>query len=166
MDKVREILLSDFVPRNLCINHLSGEELISHNLLLPNGLYENGTNAIVICDGTYIYGHTSSNYIFQKQTCSLHKYRNLLKPFMVVACDGHILDCFGPYKATTSDDDIMNSLFSEGSALREYFEHNDVFILDKGFRDGISLLECCGYLSIYARIIITRGTPINNCSSE
>lgn len=34
------------------------------------------------------------------------------KPFLIVACDGYILDCFGPYKATTTDADIMSSLFS------------------------------------------------------
>ncbi|CAH2105465.1 unnamed protein product [Euphydryas editha] len=146
MDKVREILFQDFVPNNLGINHMSRDELINnHTLLIPNGLYGNGTNTIVICDGTYIYVNKSSNYSFQKQTYSLHKYRNLLKPFLIVACDGYILDCFGPYKATTSDADIMNQLFCDGSALREYFECDDVFILDRGFRDSISLLEGCGF---------------------
>lgn len=145
MDKVREILLQDFVPRNLGINQLRREELLQHNLLIPNGLYGNGNNAIVICDGTYVYIHKSSNYMFQKQSYSLHKFRNLLKPFLIVACDGYIVDCFGPYKATTSDADIMSNLFREGSALRSYFRDDDVFILDRGFRDCISLLEGCGY---------------------
>ncbi|KAJ8720557.1 hypothetical protein PYW08_006022 [Mythimna loreyi] len=77
-------------------------------LLIPNGVYGNGNNAIVICDGTYIYINKSSNYMFQKQSYNLHKYRNLLKPFMFVACDGYIVDCYGPYKATTSDVDIMS----------------------------------------------------------
>ncbi|GBP34176.1 hypothetical protein EVAR_30728_1 [Eumeta japonica] len=64
---------------------------------------------------------------------------------MLVASDGYILDCFGPYKATTSDAEIMKSLFSEGSPLTFYLEQNDVLILDRGFRDSISLLEECGY---------------------
>ncbi|KAJ8710624.1 hypothetical protein PYW08_009139 [Mythimna loreyi] len=65
---------------------------------------------------------------------------------MFVACDGYIVDCYGPYKATTSDADIMSGLFSsENSALRSYFRRNDVFILDRGFRDCIRLLEGCGY---------------------
>lgn len=87
----------------------------------------------------------SSNYMFQKHSYSLHKYRNLLKPFMIVACDGYIVDCFGPYKATTSDAEIMTNLFQDGSALRSYFIEDDVFILDRGFRDSISFLEGCGY---------------------
>ncbi|CAH2101317.1 unnamed protein product [Euphydryas editha] len=147
MDKVRKILCQDFVPSYLGINHLTHEQLVQHNLTIPNGLYNTtDTNAVVICDGTYIYINKSANYMFQKETYSLHKYRNLLKPFLIVASDGYIVDCFGPYKATTSDSTIMTNLFSrDNSALRTYFRNNDVFILDRGFRDCISLLEGCGY---------------------
>ncbi|RVE41315.1 hypothetical protein evm_014038 [Chilo suppressalis] len=147
MGKVREIFLQDFVPRNLGLNHLTREQSIEHNLTVPNGIYnQNNCHAIVMCDGTYIYINKSSNYMFQKDSYSLHKYRNLLKPFMLVLCDGYILDCFGPYKATTSDADIMISLFSdENSPVRRFFQENDKFILDRGFRDSISLLESCNY---------------------
>ncbi|KAH9634750.1 hypothetical protein HF086_013610 [Spodoptera exigua] len=146
MDRVREVLVQDFVPRYLGITHLSKEQLNNHTLAIPNGLYGHENNVIVICDGTYIYINKSSNYMFQKYTYSLHKYRNLLKPFLIVASDGYILDCFGPYKATTSDAEIMSSLFqTETSPLRLYLRENDVFILDRGFRDCISLLEECGY---------------------
>ncbi|XP_045455076.1 uncharacterized protein LOC123664602 [Melitaea cinxia] len=146
MDNVREILCQDFVSRNLGIDVLSRAELLQHNLIIPNGLFGSDNNAIVICDGTYIYINKSSNYSFQKDTYSLHKYKNLLKPFLIVASDGYIVDCFGPYKATTSDSVIINNLFSSpDSALRLYFRNNDVFILDRGFRDSISLLQGCGY---------------------
>lgn len=74
MNKCREILFQDFVPRNLSITHMAREQLLEHNLTIPNGLYnENYTNAIIICDGTYIYINKSSNYSFQKDTYSLHK---------------------------------------------------------------------------------------------
>lgn len=146
MDNVREILCQDFVPRHVGIEHLNREELLRHNLTIPNGLYGGDNNAIVICDGTYIYINKSSNYMFQKDTYSLHKYKNLLKPFLIVASDGYIVDCFSPYKATTSDAVIMTNLFNnENSALRLYFRNNDAFILDRGFRDCINLLEECGY---------------------
>ncbi|KAH9635586.1 hypothetical protein HF086_012255 [Spodoptera exigua] len=147
MNKSREILVQDFVPMHLGITHISRENLMNHNLTIPNGIYnENFTNAIIICDGTYININKSSNYSFQKDTYSLHKYKNLLKPFLFVACDGYILDCFGPYKATTSDADIMISLFDyENAPLRLYFQENDVFILDRGFRDSIRMLEGCNY---------------------
>lgn len=146
MDKVREVLVHDYVPRHLGINHISREQLLGHNLVIPNGIYGNSNNVIVICDGTYIYTNKSSNYMFQKDSYSLHKYRNLLKIFLIVTCDGYIVDCFGPYKATTSDAEIMSSLFrNESSALRFYFRENDIFILDRGFRDSIGLLQECGY---------------------
>lgn len=74
------------------------------------------------------------DYMKALYTYSLHKYKNLLKPFLLVTPDGYIVDCFGPYKATTSDADIMKSLFSN-SPLRQYFQNNDIFILDRGFRD-------------------------------
>lgn len=118
MDKVREILVQDYVPRHLGINHISREQLLGHNLVIPNGLYGNNNNIIVTCDGTYIYTNKSSNYMFQKDRYSLHKYRNLLKVFLIVTCDGYIVNCFGPYKATTSDAEIMSSLFRNESYFR------------------------------------------------
>lgn len=126
MSEVREILLQDFVPSNLGINSLTREQLLQHNLMIPNGIYnENNLQVIVMCDGKYIYLNKSGNYMFQKDSYSLHKYRNLLNPFLIVACDGYIVDCYGPYKATTSDAEIMTSLFNdENSPLRQYFQQN------------------------------------------
>ncbi|CAH2088308.1 unnamed protein product [Euphydryas editha] len=72
--------------------------------------------------------------------------RNLIKPFLLVAPDGHIVDVFGPYPASLSDSDIMKSPFeNENSILRTHFRPNDIFILDRGFRDSIPLLKSLGY---------------------
>lgn len=88
-----------------------------------------------MCDGTYIYVQSSSNYKFQKDTYSLHKYANLIKPFLIVCCDGTILHCSGPFKATKNDSSILSDiLLDEEHALRHYFRNNDVFILDRGFK--------------------------------
>lgn len=62
MDKVREVLLQVFLPMHLGINQLRREQLLEHNLLIPNGLYGNGNNAIVICDGTYIQIKAQTTY--------------------------------------------------------------------------------------------------------
>lgn len=59
---------------------------------------------------------------------------------MIVACHGYIVDRFGPYKATTSDAEMMCRF-----CIDITFRGVDVFILDRGFRDIISLLEGCGY---------------------
>ena len=125
LQAAREALLRAFVPSYLGISHISREQLINRNLTIPEGLFGNREERvpIVICDGTYIYLQKSSNYLFQKKTYSLHKYRNLVKPFLIVAPDGYIIDVFGPYPATESDADIMKALFqNENSELNNFFK--------------------------------------------
>lgn len=58
MHTIRELLLQDFVPCNLGINQLPRENLLQHNLMLPNRIYNNENNkkVILIFDGTYIQG--------------------------------------------------------------------------------------------------------------
>lgn len=147
--QVRELLAEHFVPRNLGLNHLNRQQLLERNLAIPKtlfGSFEGVDTPIVIFDGTYCYVEKSSNYLYQKRTYSLHKYRNLLKPFLLVCTDGYIIDVLGPYPATTSDADIMKKEFEVGNQyLREYFRQGDAFILDRGFRDSLPLLHQSGY---------------------
>ncbi|XP_041981920.1 uncharacterized protein LOC121735234 isoform X1 [Aricia agestis] len=146
--QVRELLTEHFVPRNLGLNHQNRQQLVQKNLAIPKALFgsfEGVDTPIAIFDGTYCYVEKSSNYLYQKKTYSLHKYRNLMKPFLIVCTDGYIIDVLGPYPATTSDADIMKKEFQHGRPLREYFQEGDAFILDRGFRDSISLLNQCGY---------------------
>ncbi|CAH2109185.1 unnamed protein product [Euphydryas editha] len=122
-------------------------DIAKRNLSIPNTLFGNNNRpAIAIFDGTYVFLQKSSNYLFQKKTYSLHKYDNLVKPFMVVSCAGHIVDVVGPYAATQTDTEIMSHLFqAENSPYRQFFQQNDVFIFDRGFRDAIPLLENLGF---------------------
>lgn len=150
LSNVRKILNVQFVSLHMGISHLPRNETLYRNLTIPQGLFggeEDGSRrAIVICDGTYVYLQKSSNYSFKKKSYSLHKYRNLIKPFLIVTTDGHILDIYGPYAATVSDADIMKQLFqNENNELRQYFREGDVFILDRGFRDTTDLLRSLNY---------------------
>ncbi|KAJ8737558.1 hypothetical protein PYW08_000153 [Mythimna loreyi] len=151
MARARELLHQDFVPRHLGIGHITRDEIAQRNLLIPNGLFggterEGERRPIIIVDGTYIYCNKSANYSYQKKTYSLHKYRNLVKPFLFVCCDGYIIEILGPYPAVTSDADIINNEFGNPeSTLRQYFQEGDVFILDRGFRDAVPLLQNCNY---------------------
>ncbi|CAK1579194.1 unnamed protein product [Parnassius mnemosyne] len=107
----------------LLIPNPTRNDLINRNLLLPEGLFGNkeARVPIIICDDTYIYLQKSSNYMFQKHTYSLHKYRKL-KPFLIVATNGYIIDILGPYPATKSNSDIMKALFqNENEGLRAFF---------------------------------------------
>lgn len=143
----RDLLNEEFIPHNLGINHISRAEISERNLIIPNGLFGGeGRKPIIIVDGTYLYVQKSSNYLYQKNTYSLHKYRNLVKPFLMVCCDGYIIDVLGPYPATTSDANIMLHEFqNEANRFRQYFQAGDVFILDRGFRDCVPLLQDCNY---------------------
>lgn len=144
----RECLLEEFVVLHLGFNHFSRNDILERHLLIPNGIFGNNENskAITICDGTYIYIEKSSNFLFQRLSYSLHKYDNLLKPFMIVCTDGYILDVTGPYAATTSDATIMQGIIrNEASPWHWLFREGDVFLLDRAFRDSVDSLEECGY---------------------
>ncbi|XP_075981959.1 uncharacterized protein LOC142980452 isoform X2 [Anticarsia gemmatalis] len=148
LHQVRDILYEYFVPRHLGLHHINRQQIVERNLSIPKtlfGNFERVDRPIVIFDGTYCYIEKSSNYLYQKRTYSMHKYRNLMKPFLMVCTDGHIIDVLGPYPATTSDADIMKKEFSSERPLREYFRQGDAFILDRGFRDSLPLLHEYGY---------------------
>ncbi|KAJ8720700.1 hypothetical protein PYW08_006165 [Mythimna loreyi] len=152
----RIALMQDFVPLHLGFDHLSREDVARRNLTVPDNLFGNPDSppnerkAITICDGTYIYIQKSSNYFFQRKSYSNHKYRNLLKPFLFVCCDGHIIEVSGPHAATTSDAQVMNSVIDNeedtGDGVFHWFYRNgDVFILDRGFRDSVVPMQQHGY---------------------
>ncbi|XP_047025748.1 uncharacterized protein LOC124634289 [Helicoverpa zea] len=152
MNIVRECLKEHFVPMHLGVNHTNIQNVASRNRIIPEGLFGDSSMApdskpaIVICDGTYVYVQSSSNYKYQKQTYSLHKYNNLVKPFLITCCDGYILECIGPYEATKNDSTIMSDLFrNESGPMRSFFRQGDVFILDRGFRDVIPELQSYNY---------------------
>ncbi|CAH0717099.1 unnamed protein product, partial [Brenthis ino] len=152
MNKARNCMSQQMVPLHLGFNHMTVEEVAARNKTIPEGLFGNPNPssemrpAIVICDATYVYVQSSSNYLFQKESYSLHKHLNLVKPFMIVCCDGHILDYLGPYKATVNDATIMSNEFRNSNGeMRRCFREGDVFILDRGFRDVIPELIEYGY---------------------
>lgn len=125
---------------------ISRAEIALRNLTIPNGLFGGEGKPIVIMDGTYLYVQKSSNYMYQKNTYSLHKYRNLMKPFIICCSDGYSVDVLGPFPATTSDAQVIQNAFNDDSKpLRQYFLAGDVFILDRGFRDCVPLLEQNNY---------------------
>ncbi|KAF9820228.1 hypothetical protein SFRURICE_010220, partial [Spodoptera frugiperda] len=110
---------------HLGLNHINRQEIVDRTLLIPQGLFgsHNGENKpVIINDGTNCFIEKFSNYLYQKRIYSLHKY------------NGHIVNVMGPYPATTSDAEIFNNEFP-----------GDAFILDRGFRYALPLLNKCGY---------------------
>lgn len=94
INQAREILCQDYVPRHLGWEHKPRDDFVARNSFLAENLFGNPEapieqrHLIAIADGTYLYTQKSSNYLFQKETYSLHKYHNLVKPFLIVCCDG------------------------------------------------------------------------------
>lgn len=148
MKSAREALNHEYVTRYLGWDHIERETLLQRNLLIPNALYNNPENSklIIVIDGSYVYINKSSNFGFQIETYSPHKYLNLLKVYMIVCSDGYIIEVTGPHGAKKSDASItLDILNNEEHPFHVFCNQGDVFILDRGFRDCIGELEALGY---------------------
>lgn len=104
-------------------------------------LHPKETSVITIWDGIYIYTHKSSNNAFQRSCYSMHKQRHLIKPMVCVAPNGYIIDIIGPFKATENDASIMKTIMKNMPEVRSRFYNDDVFVVDRGFRDVKQYLE-------------------------
>ena len=71
----------------------------------------------------------------------MHKYRHLVKPFVVCTTDGLIIDIFGPYSAKVNDAKILMSILKKNSDFRNLLQPKDNIILDRGFRDCVDELK-------------------------
>lgn len=68
---------------------------------------------------------------------------------MVVAPDGYILTIDGPYFSDASNNDaqmLRNEFEQDMQGMREWFQNGDIFIVDRGYRDAIPLLEAMGII--------------------
>lgn len=127
---------------NLGINSKSKEVLVKDysSKLTQALLGSSPSELLVILDGTYIYCQKSSNYGFQRKTYSMHKYRNLIKPMMLVTTTGYIIDIFGPYPGNKNDATIIKELVNEKAEFNEFLSTGELaVIVDRGFRDCIEL---------------------------
>lgn len=151
--QARDCLENEFLPLHLGFDHITRDEVIARNRILPNNIFgtQDHTRAIIILDGTYLFVQKSSNFLFQCESYSLHKYDNLIKPFMIVCGDGYILEVTGPYNARTSDAEILRQVLDnhtdhmEDAPIRWFLETDDVMVVDRGFRDSLSYAEECGF---------------------
>lgn len=162
MNKARDALSEHFLSAHLGLNHVNREILKSNITDISRALFceTNPENIITIWDATYVYIQKSSNYAFQRKTYSMHKRRPLIKPMMVVSPNGYILDVFGPYAANLNDAEILKKILNENNNLKETFIENDVFLVDRGFRDSISAIETTGYVARMPHFIDTNATQL------
>jgi len=139
-----------FVPQNIGLNAITREQYIQQHVTeFVNTLYneeENIRKVITCIDGTYSYIEKSSNFQALRQSYYLHKGRDLVKPALIVAPDGYILDIHGPYfsDARNNDAAMLEREFQNAGALREWLGENAIIILDRGYRDVLPLLQNLG----------------------
>ena len=146
---VRSALISgEFVRENLGFQHITRENVIQdHTRELAKTLFAElpDRQAILVLDGTYIYINKSGNFKFQRQSFSLHKGRPLVKPMVIVSTTGYFISVIGPYLARNNDAAILNHIMRTNvEDIRGWVQEEDIFIVDRGFRDSISYLEEMG----------------------
>ncbi len=73
-----------------------------------------------------LYIQKSANHEFQRKTYSVQKKRNLIKPFLVCAADGTIIDIYGQYDAILNDAKIMERVLLEDKNLRELIYFREI----------------------------------------
>ncbi|KAL1488612.1 hypothetical protein ABEB36_014415 [Hypothenemus hampei] len=147
---VRRSLMLDFVPHNLGLASITRAQYIErHVTSFSNELYNPSPEnpvAIMIIDGTYAHLEKSSNFQSLRQSFSMHKHDHLIKPALVVAPDGFILDIHGPYYSDSSNNDaaMLRNQLENGMGLREWLNDGDIIIVDRGYRDVLPFLDNLG----------------------
>lgn len=70
-----------------------------------------------------------------------------MKPILVTAPDGYILDIHGPYFADGRNNDasaLISELQRDADGLQQWLQAGDIIICDRGYRDAVPVLEEIG----------------------
>lgn len=145
---VRSVPAVRFVSENLGFQHITRSDVIQHHTRqIAKTLFGNSADnqAILVLDGTYIYINKSGNFKFQRQSFSLHKGRPLVKPMIIVSTTGHFVPVMGPYLARNNYASILTHIMKSNiEDIRNWVQEDDIFIVDRGFRDSLDYLEELG----------------------
>lgn len=142
----RNAMLSDFVPR-FVNNTRTRQDLLQHCTPLSLQLFDpnNTGKVILIADGTYIFTEKSEQHQFQKASYCSHKKRNYIKVMNIVTTDGTIFRTIGPFQASKNDASIMEDILIGNPNIFENIKDGDILLVDRGFRDCVSLLKKRGF---------------------
>jgi hypothetical protein len=143
LTEARDALTRHFVPKYLGLSHKTKQDLVeNYSSKLASELLSNKPGELlVIFDGTYIYCQKSSNYGFKKKTYSPHKFRNLVKPMIMVTTAGYIIEVWGELPATKNDAQIIKDLFKT-SEFSSFMKSGDIrSIVDRGFKTCVEDFE-------------------------
>ena len=84
--------------------------------------------------------HTCMRTIKKVETTYFNENRT------VCTTDGFILEMFGPYLGTSNDASIMRDLLTNNKDFLSLLRKGDCFVVDRGFRDVVSLLQEKGFV--------------------
>lgn len=68
----------------------------------------------------------------------------MVKPILMVATDGYILDIHGPYFSDGKNNDaaILKNEFQRNlNGINDWFEEGDIFLVNRGYRDVVPFLN-------------------------
>ena len=73
---------------------------------------------------------------------------------VVTSTDGYFLTVLGPYLAKNNDATILNHMLSTNvEDLKGWFQEDDVFVVDRGFRDSLDVLKELGIRAEMPRLL-------------
>ena len=143
----RTSLIKDFVPIYLGAKHLKREDWLLNNNKTVETLFKlSKLQFVFICDGTYCYCQKSFNNAIQRLLYSVQKSRHLVKPFIICAANGYIIDVYGPYPATLNDAQILDDILKNDKDFKSLIQVDDIAIVDRGFRNIIQKLNELGLI--------------------
>lgn len=142
----RNSLTCDLVEKKFGFKNVTRAVLSQHTTPQSRVLFCNANEdqVITIWDGTYLFCQKSGNFRFQRDTYSMQKKRNLVKPMVCVAPDGFIIDIFAPFKASDNDATILRTILRDRPEVNRVLQPSDILIVDRGFRDSTRTLESLG----------------------
>lgn len=146
VDAVATSFERDVLPKNFGINDVSRETILVNQSTVAKKLLNLGEDeAVLIFDGTYVTHQKSTNNDYQRRSYSGQKKKHLAKPFTICTTNGFVVDTLGPFPANLNDAQILEEVLKNENGLKRLLKPGDYCIVDRGFRDVVSVLEGAGY---------------------
>ena len=147
VDSVIKSFKVDVLPSRFGVHTMSRNDLISnHTTLIAKKLHNLDENQLMLIgDGTYLRHQKSTNNSYQRKSYTGQKKCHLVKPFTLCMPDGYVVDVLGPFESNLNDAQILKHLLENNEEFKALLQEEDVFVLDRGFRDVVQDLEDEGY---------------------
>lgn len=160
----RNSLTSDLVEKFFGFKNITRTVLQQHTTQQSRILFCDAKeeSVITIWDGKYIFCVKSGNLRFQRDTYSVQKKRNLVKPMVCVSPDGFIVDIFCPFTASENDASILQKILRENQEVKNVLQPSDIFVVDRGFRDSSKTLERLGFVVKIPSCVTEAGGQLTN----